>query len=169
VTGTLVFEGDGRVTSIPVDTRTAAATAVIDRERVVEKAAPPAKGSRKGRQTEEISQSRATRAERNNGEIEKLEAERTALAKKLEDPALYQKSHDILRTVRDEMAALEKTIHDRYVRWEELESLRTSLSANTPATSPISPRRFRRTAVGGVVVEMPRDHEFVRLHSSMMA
>jgi ABC transport system ATP-binding/permease protein len=130
VTGTLVFEGDGRVTEYsggyedwlrqrPSSTASAS----------VEKAAPPAKVPAKGGKPKKFLNREQRELTELTGEIEKLEAERTALAKKLEDPALYQKSHDILRTVRDEMAALEKTIHDRYVRWEELESLRTSLSA----------------------------------------
>ena len=61
--------------------------------------------------------------------IEKLEAERDALTKQLEDPALYQKSNDILRTVRDQILVLEQTLAQRYKRWEELENLRLSFEA----------------------------------------
>jgi ATP-binding cassette subfamily F protein uup len=63
------------------------------------------------------------------GQLEKLEAERDSLAKKLEDPALYQKSHDILRDARDQLATVEKSIQKAYARWEELENLRQSLAA----------------------------------------
>jgi ATP-binding cassette subfamily F protein uup len=60
-------------------------------------------------------------------EIEKLEAERTTLAGKLEDPALYQKGSRAPDELREQMVALEKTIRERYARWEQLEKLRESL------------------------------------------
>jgi ATP-binding cassette subfamily F protein uup len=131
VTGTLVFEGDGRVTeysggyedwirqrpsptaSAPVEKATAAPA------KVPAKSAKPKKFL--NRDQRELADLPA--------ELEKLEAERDILARRLEDPALYQKSHDILRTARDQVAALEKTIAERYARWEELETLRDSLSA----------------------------------------
>ena len=128
VTGTLVFEGDGRVTEYSggyedwLRQRPSPGATAPE-----EKPTPPAKTPAKsGKSKKFLNRDQRELAELPR-EIEKLEAERTALARKLEDPALYQKSHDVLRTVRDEMAALEKTIHERYARWEALESLRVSL------------------------------------------
>ena len=132
VTGTLVFEGDGRVTEYSggyEDWLRQRPSTTVAPGTAAEKVAPPAKTAAKGGKPKKFLNRDQRELKELTGEIEKLEAERTALAKKLEDPALYQKSHDILRTVRDEMAALEKTIHERYVRWEELENLRTTLSA----------------------------------------
>jgi ATP-binding cassette subfamily F protein uup len=127
VTGTLVFEGDGRVTEYsggyedwlrqrPAPTATASE----------EKSTVTAKGPAKSGKPKKFSNRDQRQLAELPGEIEKLEAERDTLAKKLEDPALYQKSHDILRTARDQVAALEKTLQDRYARWEELENLRAS-------------------------------------------
>ena len=130
VTGTLVFEGDGRVTEYTggyedwLRQRPAPAASAPEKkpdapEKIPSKGAKPKKfPNRDQRELAELPR-----------EIEKMEAERDALAKKLEDPTLYQKSHDILRTVRDQIAALEQTLAQRYKRWEELEDLRASFEA----------------------------------------
>jgi ATP-binding cassette subfamily F protein uup len=131
VTGTLVFEGEGRVTEYSggyedwLRQRPASATSVP-----VEKAETLVKTPAKSGKPKKFSNRDQRELAELPGEIEKLEAERDALAKKLEDPALYQKSHDILRTTRDQIAALEKTLAERYKRWEELENLRQSLAAD---------------------------------------
>jgi ATP-binding cassette subfamily F protein uup len=131
VTGTLVFEGEGRVTEYSggyedwLRQRPASATSVP-----VEKAETLVKTPAKSVKPKKFSNRDQRELAELPGEIEKLEAERDALAKKLEDPALYQKSHDILRTTRDQIAALEKTLAERYKRWEELENLRQSLAAD---------------------------------------
>jgi len=130
VTGTLVFEGDGRVTEYTggyedwLRQRPAPAASAPEKkpdapEKIPSKGAKPKKfPNRDQRELAELPR-----------EIEKMEAERDALAKKLEDPTLYQKSHDILRTVRDQIAALEQTLAQRYKRWAELEDLRASFEA----------------------------------------
>jgi ATP-binding cassette subfamily F protein uup len=50
------------------------------------------------------------------------------LAKKLEDPALYQSGQDEAREVKAQLSALEKTLQERFARWEKLEALRASLA-----------------------------------------
>jgi len=130
VTGTLVFEGDGRVTEYSggyedwLRQRPAAVTSAPE-----PKLPPPAKAPAKNGKPKKFPNRDQRELEELPREIEKLEAERDALTKKLEDPALYQKSNDILRTVRDQVAALEKTLAERYKRWEELENLRLSFEA----------------------------------------
>jgi ATP-binding cassette subfamily F protein uup len=129
VTGTLVFEGDGRVTEYSggyedwLRQRPAPVASAPE-----QKSAAPGKTSAKSGKPKKFSNRDQRELAELPAEIEKLEAERDALAKKLEDPALYQKSHDILRTARDQVAALEKTLQERYARWEELENLRASLA-----------------------------------------
>jgi ATP-binding cassette subfamily F protein uup len=129
VTGTLVFEGDGRVTEYSggyedwLRQRPALTTNVQE-----EKAESPKTPAKSGKPKKFPNRDQRELAEL-PGEIEKIEAERNALTKKLEDPALYQKSPDILRTVRDQIAALETMLAVRYKRWEELENLRESFAA----------------------------------------
>jgi ATP-binding cassette subfamily F protein uup len=130
VTGTLVFEGDGRVTEYSggyedwLRQRPSALPAKEEKPPVTAPAKAPARnekakkfGNRDQRELAELP-----------ARLEKLEAERESLARKLEDPALYQKSHDILRETRDQLAAAEKEIQQAYTRWEELEALRESLA-----------------------------------------
>jgi ATP-binding cassette subfamily F protein uup len=130
VTGTLVFEGGGRVTEYSggyedwLRQRPSALPAKEEKTPVTAPAKAPARnekakkfGNRDQRELAELP-----------ARLEKLEAARESLAKKLEDPALYQKSHDILRETRDQLAAAEKEIQQAYARWEELEALRESLA-----------------------------------------
>jgi ATP-binding cassette subfamily F protein uup len=127
VTGTLVFEGDGRVTEYSggyedwLRQRPSATAAPV------ENPAPPAKTPAKsGKPKKFLNRDQRELAELPR-EIEKLEAERTTLAGKLEDPALYQKGSRAPDELREQMVALEKTIRERYARWEQLEKLRESL------------------------------------------
>jgi ATP-binding cassette subfamily F protein uup len=128
VTGTLVFEGDGRVAEytggyedwLRQRPKTVAATA---------KTEPETKAPAKNGKAKKMLNRDQRELDGLPGEIEKLEAGREALAKKLEDPALYQNGGDAAREVQAQLKALEKTLHERYARWEELEALRTSLAA----------------------------------------
>jgi ATP-binding cassette subfamily F protein uup len=130
VTGTLVFEGGGRVTEYSGGyedwLRQRPVTTPIPTEEKV--AAPLKTPARNGKPKKFLNRDQRELAEL-PGQLEKLEAERDSLAKKLEDPALYQKSHDILRDARDQLATVEKSIQKAYARWEELENLRQSLAA----------------------------------------
>jgi ABC transport system ATP-binding/permease protein len=129
VTGTLVFEGGGRVVEYSggyedwLRQRPGPAASAPE-----QKLATPAKAPAKSGKPKKFPNRDQRELAELPAEIEKLEAERDALAKKLEDPALYQKSHDILRTARDQLAALEKTLAERYKRWEELDNLRASFA-----------------------------------------
>jgi ATP-binding cassette subfamily F protein uup len=128
VTGTLVFEGEGRVTEYSGGYEDWLRQRPAPVASAPEQKAPPAKTPAKSGKPKKFPNRDQRELEELPREIEKLEAERDALAKKLEDPALYQKSHDILRTVRDQVATLEKTLAERYKRWEELENLRASFA-----------------------------------------
>ena len=130
VTSTLVFEGDGRVTEYSggyedwLRQRPAQNVSTT-----VEKAAP-AKTSAKIEKPKKFLNRDQRELEELPAQLEKFEAERDALTKKLEDPAIYQKSNDILRDTRDQIAALEKTIQKGYKRWEELEDIRISFETD---------------------------------------
>ena len=129
VTGTLVFEGGGRVTEYTggyedwVRQRPAAGSQDAPVREDEKPAAPAPKGgrprkmlNRDQRELEELP-----------GQIEKLEAEREVLARKLDDPALYQNGPAAAREIQAKLDALEKTLQTRFARWEELEALRASL------------------------------------------
>jgi len=130
VTGTLVFEGDGRVTEYSGGyedwlRQRPAATISTGEEKP-----PPVKAPARIEKPKKFLNRDQRELAELPARLEKLEAERDVLAKKLEAPALYQKSHDILRDVRDQLAAVEKNIQDAYARWEELENLRESLNVD---------------------------------------
>ena len=130
VTSTLVFEGDGQHRRIHRRLRGLDAAAARSEPLAAQEkpAAKPAPTSGKAA-SQKISQSRAARAGRNcPGKSRSLRPSGQP-AGKLEDPALYQKGHDAPREVREQMAVLEKVIHERYARWEELEKLRESLGS----------------------------------------
>ena len=125
VTSTLVFEGGSRVTEYsggyedwlrqrPDPATTEPEPATPPPAPVAAKTAKPKKMlNRDQRELAELP-----------GRIEQLEAQRDALAKKLEEPVIYQKGPGTARTIQDEIAALEKTLHASYARWDELEKLR---------------------------------------------
>ena len=107
VTGTLVFEGEGRVTEYTggyedwLRQRPAAPTRAPET-----KAAPPEKPPAKtGRAKKMLNRDRRELDEL-PAQIEQLEAERAALSRKLEDPALYPNGGAPAREVQAQLAAL---------------------------------------------------------------
>jgi ATP-binding cassette subfamily F protein uup len=129
VTGTLVFEGGARITEYSggyedwLRQRPSATSEAPEKS-----SAPAPKASAQNEKPKKFLNRDQRELAELPAQLEKLEAEREALAKKLEDPALYQKSHDILRDVRDQLATAEKNIQTSYARWEELEALRESFA-----------------------------------------
>ena len=127
VTGTLIFEGDGRVAEYtggyedwlrqrPAEVSVAALPEPA--AKVQAKSGRPRKMlNRDQRELEELP-----------AQIEKLEAEREVLTRKLEDPALYQNGKSAPRELKAQLEALEKTLQETFARWEELEALRVSLA-----------------------------------------
>jgi ATP-binding cassette subfamily F protein uup len=130
VTGTLVFEGGGRVTEYSggYEDWLRQRPALVDALPAEPKPAPDAKAKPRDDKPKKFLNRDQRELTELPDRVEKLEAERDALAKKLEDPELYKKSHDILRDLRDRLAAQEKSIEEAYARWEELEALRASLA-----------------------------------------
>ena len=56
--------------------------------------------------------------------IEQLDTERSALQKRMADPAFYQQGKGEIDMAQARMAALDEELARAYVRWEELEALR---------------------------------------------
>jgi ATP-binding cassette subfamily F protein uup len=130
VTGTLIFEGDGRVGEYMggyedwLRQRPAAGAAMAPAP-APEREKPAATAPKGGRPRKMLNRDQRE-LEELPGEIEKLEAEREALVKRLEDPEIYRDGFDV--EVRAQLTALEKTLHERFARWEELEAVRASLA-----------------------------------------
>jgi ATP-binding cassette subfamily F protein uup len=130
VTGTLIFEGAGRVTEYIggyedwLRQRPAVPAPAAPAQEPEKSVSPTPKG---GRPRKMLNRDQRE-LDALPGEIEKLEAERESLAKKLEDPALYQSGQDEAREVKAQLSALEKTLQERFARWEKLEALRASLA-----------------------------------------
>jgi ABC transport system ATP-binding/permease protein len=131
VTSVLVFEGDGRIgeytggyedwvkqraasrahfREIPAVPRAEPKPVVIDK-----KAAKFL--NREKRELEELP-----------GQIEKMEAEVSALNEKMWDPEMYKKEPGKLPILKAELAELEEKIRVGYARWEELEAKRKALA-----------------------------------------
>jgi ATP-binding cassette subfamily F protein uup len=121
VTSTLVFEGNGRVheyvggyddwlrqRQVPSDKKPKATPI---------KSRPTANRPRKltykeQHELEELPQ-----------RIEALEVEQQALYQSMTDPTFYRQNSDAIATIKSQLTDLEKTLHDAYARWEELEAL----------------------------------------------
>jgi ATP-binding cassette subfamily F protein uup len=133
VTGTLVFEGDARVTEYSggyedwLRQRPAGLSASGGAPESKAAAAPTKAPAKSGKPKKMLNRDQRELDELPR-EIEKLEAERDALAAQLEDPALYLKSQEPARAIREQLTALEKKLPERYARWEELEALRAGLA-----------------------------------------
>ncbi len=130
VTGTLVFEGDARV----LEYTGGYEDWLRQRAATVAPAAVPAKSAsetntpaKTGKPRKMLNRDQRELAEL-PAEIEKLESERDALARKLDDPAIYRDGGSAAREIQAQLDALGKTLHARYARWEELETLRASLA-----------------------------------------
>jgi ATP-binding cassette subfamily F protein uup len=129
VTSVLVFEGAGRVTEYTGGyedwIRQRDAKPVHFRE-ILAEPKPEAKPSPATRQ--EKSPKFLKREQRELEElpeqIEKMEAELSALNARLWDPAVYQKQPGNVPQLKTELAVLEERIKQGYARWEQLEAKR---------------------------------------------
>ena len=66
-------------------------------------------------------------------QIEQWETEKSALAARLWEPDLYQKSPDLVPQLKAELAALDGKITIGYARWEALEEKRLAVEGQPPA------------------------------------
>lgn len=131
VTGTLVFEGQGRFTEY-----TGGYEDWIRQRKVAEAAkaappvAPPSPVPQKGVKIEK-GRKFLNREQRELDELprklEELEAKQAELSERLADPALYQRKDGEFQKVERELNELHHTIEKAMARWEELETLRSEL------------------------------------------
>ncbi|MGH8045813.1 MAG: ATP-binding cassette domain-containing protein [Chthoniobacterales bacterium] len=128
VTGTLVFEGDGRVAEYIGGyedwiRQRAKASAVKPVEAEPEKPRSKSERPRKflNREQRELDEMPPL--------LEKLEAAHAATAAKLADPATYQDDPAIVPKLKAELADIEARTQQAFARWEELEAIRKTCEA----------------------------------------
>jgi len=132
VTGTLVYEGDGRFTEYTggyedwVRQRKMAEAAKVTQPAVISSPATPQKGVKieKGRKFLNREQRELDELP---GKLEELEAKQAELSERLADPSLYQRKDGEFQKVERELNELHQTIEKAMARWEELEKLRSLL------------------------------------------
>ncbi len=131
VTGTLIFEGEGKVTEFNggyEDWMTyKAKTAKLVSEKSVAVPEPtisplPAKGEKPkkmlNREKKEMEELPAI--------IEKLESEHKALSEKIWDPLLHQKEPETILEIKKRLAEIEIETDKSYTRWHQLEAIQKS-------------------------------------------
>ena len=134
VTGTLVYEGDGRFTEYTggyedwVRQRKIAEAAKLAAPVTPSAPSTPQKGVKieKGRKFLNREQRELDELP---GKLEELEAKQAELSERLADPALYQRKDGEFQKVERELNELHQTIEKAMARWEELEALKAELSA----------------------------------------
>jgi ATP-binding cassette subfamily F protein uup len=134
VTGTLVYEGDGRFTEYTggyedwIRQRKIAEAAKVAAPIVINAPTAPQKGVKieKGRKFLNREQRELDELP---GKLEELEAKQAELSERLADPTLYQRKDGEFQKVERELNELHHTIEKAMARWEELEALKAELSA----------------------------------------
>ncbi len=130
VTGTIVFEGEGRVTEY--------VGGYSDWLR--QRPATPAPAEKKGTKTKTRPKKERPRRlgfrekqelEALPARIEQLEEEQAALHDKLADPEFYRRAGPEVGACRQRLAELEAELERAYERWQELEALQEASSAPT--------------------------------------
>ncbi len=123
VTGTLVFEGDGRVTEYAggyddwlLQSKTRVSEA-LKPEKLKEKREKPRDAVRKltFKEKQELTEL--------PGKIEVIEEELNCLREQMSDAGFYQQDKDTIKLAMERMVVLEPMLEDIYARWEELESI----------------------------------------------
>jgi ATP-binding cassette subfamily F protein uup len=127
VTGTLVFEGDGRIREY--------VGGYSDWRREVERAAPadpktgparpPAPPKPAAPSVRKLTNKERRELEELPARIEALETEQAALVAKIATPAFYQGDPTEVTAARARLAAIEQETAAAFARWEELEALRS--------------------------------------------
>lgn len=121
VTGTLVYEGEGRfVDYVGGYQDWLRQRPAPEPEPVV---ARPTKSKPERSRPRKLTFKERRELEELPGRIEALETEQAELHEKLADPAFYKEQGDAVSTVRERMAGLEDELAECFVRWEELEAL----------------------------------------------
>ncbi|ABA87691.2 DNA-binding ATPase Uup [Syntrophotalea carbinolica DSM 2380] len=126
VTGTLVYEGEGRFVDYVggyQDWLRQRPVPEPEPEPVAAKPAKPAKSKPERSRPRKLSFKERRELEGLPLRIEALETEQADLHEKLADPAFYKEQGDAVSAVRDRMTCLEEELAECFVRWEELEAL----------------------------------------------
>ncbi|HTZ20708.1 MAG TPA: ATP-binding cassette domain-containing protein [Opitutaceae bacterium] len=124
VTGTLVFEGDGRIGDYVggyadwLRQRPAPANATPAKEK------PAPKAAAKPAKLRKLSHKEQRELDGLPDRIEALETEQAALTAKLADPAFYKREPGAFSTVKGRLDTLELDLAAALTRWEELETIR---------------------------------------------
>jgi ATP-binding cassette subfamily F protein uup len=125
VTGTLVFEGEGRIGEYvggytdwtQEQAKQAAREVALVQEMTTEQIADAAPSPRRKLTNRERSELAALPAR-----IEALEQEQAKLTARLADPQFYKSDPAQVTATRDRLVAIEEEHHAAFVRWEELEA-----------------------------------------------
>jgi ATP-binding cassette subfamily F protein uup len=134
VTGTLIFEGEGKVTEFNggyEDWMTYQAKVAKEASQKTEKpvkaieAAPIAAESPKatGEKPRKLLNREKKEMEELPAIIEKLEAEHKSISEKLWDPELYKNDPNAIPELKKRLAEIETETDQRYTRWHELEAI----------------------------------------------
>lgn len=135
VTGTLIFEGEGKVTEFNggyEDWMTyKAKTAKLALEKAakpIEATAPSAATTTpaKGEKPKKMLNREKKEMEELPAIIEKLEAEHKTLSEKIWDPSLHQKEPEAIVAMKKRLAEIESETDKSYTRWHELEAIQKS-------------------------------------------
>ena len=134
VTGTLVFEGAGRVAEYTggyedwLRQREAAAAVPLP-VKIEAVSPPPPAPARVEKKPVKFLNRQKKELEELPAQIEQWEADLAELASRLWEPELYQKQPELIPQLKSATAALEKRIKDGYARWEELDARRQAVEA----------------------------------------
>ncbi|MDX2111772.1 MAG: ATP-binding cassette domain-containing protein [Verrucomicrobiota bacterium] len=129
VTDLLVLEGGGVVRSFVggyadyLEVRKREVNAVRERARLAEEKAKPATAPKSTEKPRKFTNRERQELESLPAELEKLEKDLQTEMAKMVDPVFYQKGGAAVKETEKKIHAMEKTLHDKFSRWEELEKL----------------------------------------------
>ncbi|WP_373499352.1 ATP-binding cassette domain-containing protein [Desulfococcus sp.] len=124
VTGTLVFEGDGRVTEYIGGYDDWVAQRPPAPDAAAEKPAGAPKPSRPRRERpRKLTYKERLELEAMPQTIEALEAEQADLHRRMADPAFYREDGAVISLAKSRLAALDAALEQAYARWEALSAI----------------------------------------------
>ncbi|BCX88589.1 ABC transport system ATP-binding/permease protein [Methylomarinovum tepidoasis] len=126
VTSTLVFEGDGKIGEY------VGGYEDFLRQRPTPQAPPPKAEKRPEKPRPKRAKTKLSYKEQREleslpGEIERLEAEQAALNDRIARPDFYKGDPAEVSRVLAELQSLQRTLEEKYARWDELEGLKEAL------------------------------------------
>ena len=128
VTGTLVFEGEGRVCEYVGGyddwLRQRPATGANDETARSEKTGRPERKARTKGSPGKLSYKDQRELQALPAGIESLDKEQAALHERMADPAFYRQEGGLIAEAKERLAAVELELEQAYARWEVLEELK---------------------------------------------